>query len=45
MTDAFVIIAADTCNKKIDEVLDTGVTQVIIGSPTGPDVEEAIKIC
>jgi 5,10-methylenetetrahydromethanopterin reductase len=46
MIDAFVIAGdADTCNKKIDGLLDTGVTQVIIGSPTGPNVEEAIKIC
>jgi 5,10-methylenetetrahydromethanopterin reductase len=46
MIDAFVIAGdADACNKKIDALLETGVTQVIIGSPTGPDVEEAIKIC
>ena len=31
-------------NKKIDELLDTGETQVVVGSPTGPDVEEAIRI-
>jgi 5,10-methylenetetrahydromethanopterin reductase len=46
MIDAFVRAGdADTCNKKIAELLDTGVTQVAVGSPTGPDVEEAIKIC
>jgi 5,10-methylenetetrahydromethanopterin reductase len=46
MIDAFVIAGdADLCIKKIQELLDTGVTQVVVGSPTGPDVEEAIRIC
>jgi len=46
MIDAFVIAGdADTCNKKIEALLDTGVTAGHNWQPTGPDVEEAIKIC
>lgn len=42
MIDAFVIAGgADTCNKKIDELLDIGVTQVVVGSPTSPDVKKS----
>jgi hypothetical protein len=35
---------AYTDNKKIEELLETGVTQVVVGSPMGLDVAEAIKI-
>lgn len=35
---------AYTDNKKIEELLETGVTQVVVGSPMGLDVAQAIKI-
>lgn len=45
MIDAFSICGTpDTCNSRIKELKKIGVTQIIVGSPIGPDKEKSIKL-
>lgn len=45
MIDAFSISGTpEDFKAKINELLDIGVTQVVAGSPIGPDKEKAIKL-
>jgi len=45
MMDAFSISGTpDDCKARINELLDIGVTQIVAGSPIGPDKEKAIKL-
>ena len=45
MTEAFSISGTpQDCRARIDELLKTGVTQVVVGSPIGPNKESAIKL-
>ncbi|MFA0821442.1 MAG: 5,10-methylenetetrahydromethanopterin reductase [Methanomethylovorans sp.] len=45
MIDAFSICGTpDDCKTRINELLDIGVTQIVAGSPIGPDKEKAIKL-
>jgi 5,10-methylenetetrahydromethanopterin reductase len=45
MIDAFSICGTpDTCKSRIDELTKIGVTQIIVGSPIGPDKEKSIKL-
>ncbi len=45
MIEAFSIAGdPDTVIDKIEELLKTGVTQVVVGSPIGPDKEKAIEL-
>ena len=45
MTEAFSISGAPAdCRARIDELLSTGVTQIVVGSPIGPNKESAIKL-
>jgi len=32
------------CRARIDELVKTGVTQIVVGSPIGPNKESAIKL-
>lgn len=45
MIDAFSICGTpDVCNSRIDELKKIGVTQIIVGSPIGPNKEKSIKL-
>lgn len=45
MMDAFSICGTpDDCKARINELLDIGVTQIVAGSPIGPNKEKAIKL-
>ncbi len=45
MIDAFALYGTpQECIEKIEELKDEGVTQVVAGSPIGPDKKEAMKI-
>ncbi len=45
MMDAFSIYGTpDDCKARINDLLDIGVTQIVAGSPIGPDKEKAIKL-
>lgn len=45
MIDAFALYGTpDDCIEKIEELKDEGVTQVVAGSPIGPDKKEAMRI-
>lgn len=45
MMDAFSISGTpEDCKARINELLDIGVTQIVAGSPIGPDKEKAIKL-
>ena len=45
MIDAFSISGTpEDCKARINELLDIGVTQIVAGSPIGPDKEKAIKL-
>jgi 5,10-methylenetetrahydromethanopterin reductase len=45
MTEAFSISGAPAdCRARVDELLKTGVTQIVVGSPIGPNKENAIKL-
>ena len=45
MIDAFSICGTPAdCKARINELLDIGVTQIVAGSPIGPDKEKAIKL-
>lgn len=45
MVQAFSISGTPAdCRSRVDELLKTGVTQVVVGSPIGPDKERSIKL-
>jgi len=45
MTEAFSVSGAPVdCRARVDELLKTGVTQIVVGSPIGPNKESAIKL-
>jgi len=45
MTEAFSISGSPAdCRARVDELLNTGVTQIVVGSPIGPNKESAIKL-
>ncbi|MFZ2376209.1 MAG: 5,10-methylenetetrahydromethanopterin reductase [Methanothrix sp.] len=45
MTEAFSISGSPVdCRARVDELLKTGVTQIVVGSPIGPNKESAIKL-
>ena len=45
MTEAFSVSGAPAdCRARVDELLETGVTQIVVGSPIGPNKENAIKL-
>ncbi|NOR49391.1 MAG: 5,10-methylenetetrahydromethanopterin reductase [Methanosarcinaceae archaeon] len=45
MMDAFSIYGTpDDCKARINDLLDIGVTQIVAGSPIGPNKEKAIKL-
>jgi 5,10-methylenetetrahydromethanopterin reductase len=45
MIDAFSICGTPAdCKARINDLLDIGVTQIVAGSPIGPDKEKAIKL-
>ena len=45
MTEAFSVSGAPAdCRARVDELLGTGVTQIVVGSPIGPNKENAIKL-
>lgn len=45
MMDAFSICGTpEDCKARINDLLDIGVTQIVAGSPIGPDKEKAIKL-
>jgi 5,10-methylenetetrahydromethanopterin reductase len=45
MIEAFSIAGTpEDCRARIDELLKTGVTQIVVGSPIGPDKERSIKL-
>ncbi|MCX6668640.1 MAG: 5,10-methylenetetrahydromethanopterin reductase [Methanothrix sp.] len=45
MTEVFSVSGnPQDCRARVDELLKTGVTQVVVGSPIGPNKESAIKL-
>jgi len=34
----------DDCRARVDELLATGVNQIVVGSPIGPDKERSIRL-
>jgi 5,10-methylenetetrahydromethanopterin reductase len=45
MSEAFSISGAPAdCRARVDELVKTGVTQIVVGSPIGPNKESAIKL-
>lgn len=45
MTEAFSVSGTpQDCRARIDELVKTGVTQIVVGSPIGPNKESAIKL-
>lgn len=45
MIEAFSISGApEDCRARVDELLKTGVNQVVVGSPIGPEKERSIKL-
>ncbi|HID27291.1 MAG TPA: LLM class flavin-dependent oxidoreductase [Methanosarcinales archaeon] len=45
MMDAFSICGTpDTCKSKVEDLLKIGVTQIVAGSPIGPNKETSIKL-
>lgn len=45
MVEAFSISGTpENCKARVDELLKTGVTQIVVGSPIGPNKESAIKL-
>jgi len=45
MIEAFSVAGApEDCRARVDELLKTGVTQIVVGSPIGPDKERSIKL-
>lgn len=45
MTEAFSVSGTpQDCRARVDELIKTGVTQIVVGSPIGPNKESAIKL-
>jgi 5,10-methylenetetrahydromethanopterin reductase len=45
MSEAFSVSGTPVdCRARVDELLKTGVTQIVVGSPIGPNKESAIKL-
>jgi 5,10-methylenetetrahydromethanopterin reductase len=45
MMDAFCICGTpEDCKQRINDLKDIGVTQIVAGSPLGPNKEKAIKL-
>jgi 5,10-methylenetetrahydromethanopterin reductase len=45
MVEAFSVAGTpEDCRARVNELLKTGVTQVVVGSPIGPNKESAIKL-
>ena len=45
MIEAFSVAGTpEDCRARVDELLKTGVTQIVVGSPIGPDKERSIKL-
>jgi 5,10-methylenetetrahydromethanopterin reductase len=45
MVEAFSISGTpEVCRSRIDDLFKTGVTQIVVGSPIGPDKERSIKL-
>ncbi len=45
MIEAFSVCGTpDDCKARIGALMDTGVTQIVVGSPIGPNKEKAIKL-
>jgi 5,10-methylenetetrahydromethanopterin reductase len=45
MAEAFSVAGTPAdCLARVDELLKTGVTQIVVGSPIGPDKERSIKL-
>ncbi len=45
MVEAFSVSGTpQDCRARVDELLKTGVTQIVVGSPIGPNKESAIKL-
>ncbi len=45
MVDAFSICGTpETCKQKVEDLMQIGVTQILCGSPIGPNKEKAIKL-
>ncbi|MCJ7445628.1 MAG: 5,10-methylenetetrahydromethanopterin reductase [Methanotrichaceae archaeon] len=45
MVESFSISGTpDKCSSRITELVQTGVTQIVVGSPIGPDKERSIKL-
>ncbi len=45
MIEAFSVAGTpENCRARVDELLKTGVTQIVVGSPIGPDKERSIKL-
>lgn len=45
MIEAFSVAGTpENCRARVDELLQTGVTQIVVGSPIGPDKERSIKL-
>lgn len=45
MLDVFSVTGTpDDCKARVDELLKTGVNQIVVGSPIGPDKERSIRL-
>lgn len=45
MLDVFSVCGTpDDCKERIEELMDVGVTQIVAGSPVGPDKEKSIRL-
>jgi 5,10-methylenetetrahydromethanopterin reductase len=45
MVEAFSVAGTpENCRARVDDLLKTGVTQIVVGSPIGPNKESAIKL-
>ncbi len=45
MIEAFSVAGTpENCRNRVDELLKTGVTQIVVGSPIGPSKDSAIKL-
>jgi len=45
MSEAFSVSGAPAdCRARVDDLMKTGVTQIVVGSPIGPNKESAIKL-
>jgi 5,10-methylenetetrahydromethanopterin reductase len=45
MVEAFSVAGSpENCHARVEELLKTGVTQIVVGSPIGPDKERSIRL-